>query len=312
LDEAYQRKQTVAALGDVDARLDLAHWCVQHGLYGYSARELAIASRVDPRNPRIALLLRHIEVEQSAPQPRAIANAAERNAAAPSDQELERLWARLPPSAVESFRLTVQPLLLNACATSGCHTDQSRSAFHLSRVPLDRSASRRQTLLNLFATVAQVDRDKVQDSKLLTMAISPHGGMPNPPLTRHQIDQLRVLLGWSRQIAARDPSPPLDAAAMDAGASLHADAFFGAAHGAATTARPTFSPTVVDATAETAPAATQPRQAARPREQATHAPQNDPFDASAFNRRYHAPSDSAPDDEPTAAEEPEEAAKNDS
>ena len=65
----------------------------------------------------------------------------------------------LPPGVVETFTQSVQPVLMNHCATGGCHAPQSETGLRLFRVPTGKQASRRITQRNLYSVLPFVDRD---------------------------------------------------------------------------------------------------------------------------------------------------------
>jgi hypothetical protein len=184
LDEAYNVQHNRVVAGRIEDRLSLADWCLRHQLLGYAAREITAAMQIDSKNPRVMLLDARLR-RALVPEP---TKAAETNTAATrpiSADELERLVRSLPPSTVEAFTSTVQPMLLNYCATAGCHGPNSSSSFTLSRAPLEKIAARRLTERNLYNTLQWIDRDNPVDSKLLTSAREPHG----PDQQRFQFGQ---------------------------------------------------------------------------------------------------------------------------
>jgi hypothetical protein len=56
LEEGYQRKSLAIEPGRVEPHLDLADWCLRHGLLGYAAKEISQALVEDPRHPKIPLM----------------------------------------------------------------------------------------------------------------------------------------------------------------------------------------------------------------------------------------------------------------
>ncbi len=167
-------------------------------------QELADARRLDPRDPRIALLERRLAVanapKESPPSPVA-SKPHDDNA---SQDELEQLAASvkdLPPGAVERFTRKVQPLLVNSCTTSGCHQAGSTQDYQLDRAVLHGLANRRITLRNLVATLELVDRDSPQDSALVTIPRRKHGGMDHPIFSSRQETQLTQIIDWVELVA---------------------------------------------------------------------------------------------------------------
>jgi hypothetical protein len=257
LDDAYARKLAKIPPTDIEAHLDLAAWCVRHGLFGNAAVELTTAISIQPRHPRIAMIQRHlqqsIEQHQTAAEPST--NPAEpsepivdgptarsepqeasspestvwppRNASPHANKqaqgspdvqsghekqsnatvpkraqsrdtitEIERLVRTLPSEAVESFTSVAQPILVNGCATAGCHAPGNATTFTLLRLPSNRSVSRRLTQRNLYNVVQLVDFKKPADSVLFKMAKEPHGPLKTPALGEGQTVAFRELVQW--------------------------------------------------------------------------------------------------------------------
>jgi hypothetical protein len=205
LDEAYNVQHNRVVAGRIEDRLSLADWCLRHQLLGYAAREITAAMQIDSKNPRVMLLDARLR-RALVPEP---AKAAETNTAATrpiSADELERLVRSLPPSTVEAFTSTVQPMLLNYCATAGCHGPNSSSSFTLSRAPLEKIAARRLTERNLYNTLQWIDRDNPVDSKLLTSAREPHGPNQASGATGVGTAKYQELMNWVLQASINSAS----------------------------------------------------------------------------------------------------------
>jgi len=212
LDEAYRRKRagirgthaswvpTEGWSGDVHAHLQLAQWCLRHGLLGSAGEELADALAADPNHPLIPVLERRLKTAAEPPQQHATAAPADQ---APSPEELDRLVRGMPPGAVETFTQTIQPLLMNHCGTAGCHGPQSPSQFRLLRIPPGRPASRRLTQRNLQAVLPWVNRDDPAASPLLTTSIQPHGAATKAVFSEAQVGQYRRMVDWVYLLAKR-------------------------------------------------------------------------------------------------------------
>jgi hypothetical protein len=263
LDDAYALKLTKIPPTDVESHLDLAAWCIRHGLLGSAATELSTAMSIQPRHPRIAIIHRRlqqtIEQQQTAqgtelpPEPET--RTAESPSAKPRDSqeqqaqrnadessvwpprttgslaskndakqekprreavdqdrksiyatskrvqprdtitEIERLVRTLPTEAVESFTSVAQPILVNGCATTGCHAPGNTTTFTLLRLPANRPVSRRLTQRNLYNVVQLVDFKRPADSSLFKMAKEPHGPLKTPALGEAQ-SAYRELVQW--------------------------------------------------------------------------------------------------------------------
>ncbi len=114
--------------------------------------------------------------------------------------EIERLVRTLPADAVEGFTSVAQPILVNGCATAGCHAPGNATTFTLLRLPQDRPVSRRLTQRNLYNVVQLVDFKKPAESTLFNMAKEPHGPLKTPALGQPQSAAYRELIGWVAQL----------------------------------------------------------------------------------------------------------------
>src|SRR6185295_9337122 len=70
--EAYDFKERHLAGQSGRSHVELAKWCLRHGLYDKCAEQLAIAERLEPGNPQIAELQTRLKlVVEATPQPAA-------------------------------------------------------------------------------------------------------------------------------------------------------------------------------------------------------------------------------------------------
>jgi hypothetical protein len=126
----------------------------------------------------------------------------------PSDQ-----IGRLPTGVVEQFTREVQPYLLNRCGTNACHgadrgTDsQTGVRLLLARPRIGEARSKRRTEQNLASVLQFVDRQAPEQSVLLSVPASAHGGSAEPALDSAAY---RLLHRWVRSVPRqRVPSPTL-------------------------------------------------------------------------------------------------------
>lgn len=207
LDEGYQRKRAAIQLGNVHHHLELAQWCLRHGLIESAAAELADATAADPANPMLGAMQHRLKM---ATEPLAAADTGVKKTAGPSNEELDRMVRNLPRGAVETFTQSVQPLLMNYCATSGCHGPQTDGGLQLVRIPTGKPASRRVTQRNLNSVLAYVDRENAAASRLLTAAGGPHGTVKRAVFSEHEAAQYNRLVEWVR-LLAQQPTPEVPA-----------------------------------------------------------------------------------------------------
>jgi hypothetical protein len=203
LEDGYKRKRVLIEVGDVHAHLELAQWCMRHKLFGPAAAELADATDADPNHPMIGVLRHRLEI---AMEPPLLPTQAVEKSTAPSGEELDRMARNLPRGTVETFTQLVQPVLLNHCATSGCHGPQSSSELRLFRVPASQLASRRITQRNLYSVLTFVDHENPNASRLLTAATEPHGSLKLPIFNEHQATQYKRIESWVHQLAGQSGS----------------------------------------------------------------------------------------------------------
>ncbi|MCI0491397.1 MAG: hypothetical protein L0Z07_00505 [Planctomycetes bacterium] len=209
LEDAYERQHKAMRAPSAESHLQLADWCLRNGLLAQAAHELAEARNRDPREPKLALLARRLAVlEQARPsQPTSATRPATTGPAelpmqaAADTVQFNMLASDLPDGAVERFTRKVQPVLVNSCATAGCHSMGGSHQFQLDRALLHGMANRRSTMHNLLATLALVDRDQPERSPLLTVPRRAHGGMEEAVIGPHDDKLLLQLVEWVAVVA---------------------------------------------------------------------------------------------------------------
>jgi len=201
-EEGYRRKKAIVQLGNVQEHLRLAQWCQRHGLYGHAGAELAAAMDADPTHPMIGVIERRLKAAMEPKRPHS-APSARPGKSSPSSEDLDRLIRGMPPGTVEKFTQTIQPLLANNCTAAACHGPTSKSDFRLSRIPIDRPASRRLTQRNLHATLKWIDSENPIASRLIVAPAGPHGTAKTAVFTDRQIVQYKHLVDWVRLVAGR-------------------------------------------------------------------------------------------------------------
>jgi hypothetical protein len=248
LDEAYEQKRARTPPTSVEGRLDLAEWCLRHGLFAAVVDELATVQNIQPRHPRVkaiderlqrALAAQTQSVDASVkprppakPQPgeestarlwppadaaRQAATSSGKNAsssektalsAAESAAILDRFMRTLPSTAVEDFTGTLQPMIVHGCATAGCHAAGNDTAFTLLRLPQGKAASRRLTQRNLYNTAQLVDFNRPADSRLLKVASQPHGPLAAGVFGDRRSPKYQQLVAWVAQLTGKSIGEP--------------------------------------------------------------------------------------------------------
>ncbi len=211
LADGYQRKRAAIQVGNVHQHLELAQWCLRHGLTGFAAAELADATAADPKHPMIRVFQHRLEM---AVNPPVADQQPKKPTAGPSNEDLDRLVRGLPRGSAEAFTQAVQPLLMNHCLGSGCHSSPE-VPMQLMRVNIGRATSKRSTQRNLHSVLQYVDRATPLESRLLKAPIAAHGTVDHAIFNEHQAAQYKRLFDWVN-LVAQQPIQDLPAAELPA------------------------------------------------------------------------------------------------
>ncbi len=215
--ELYVAQRKVISDTDVGGHLQLADWCLRYKLYSIAADELRIVRQIDPTHPRLELsetrfrvAMRRLEDRQR-PREGVVTAAYEAEVPTmivPIPGDLNRPGERpiISDEAMESFARTVQPLLLNSCTTSGCHSRRGGDALRLARGGRTRGVDRQTTLRNLEEILRWIDSGEPLASPLLHAATTPHGGARIAPLAEQGSSHRDTLVDWLN-LVAESPAP---------------------------------------------------------------------------------------------------------
>jgi hypothetical protein len=192
--EAYARKRERVQPDSAEEHAELAQWCQRQGLLEAAWREIGEARTLDPSLPMTALIQRRLEI--AAQQNQAERSPGRMGDAPATSEDLDRLVRGMPPGTVEQFTQTIQPLLMNHCAASGCHSNFAPGKFSLLKVPAGRPPSRHLTQRNLIAVMQLIDGNQPAASPILTVPVRPHGGSKAAVFTDQQVAQYREMVNW--------------------------------------------------------------------------------------------------------------------
>ncbi len=210
LDEAYQRRRELRTGSSSDSHIELARWCLRHNLLENASRELLEVRTTDPHHRQLALLERQLRIAlTNVKQTKNLASTEPGSPPAGPDLE-ENLLATAPHAVRAAFARQIQPLLINSCATSGCHQANSSEPYHLNRLATDGAGHPDLTLQNLAATLTQIDLQSPRNSTLLEQAKRAHGTAPDrmaKPLPAHRY---HLLAAWVEQFSAEPDATKLD------------------------------------------------------------------------------------------------------
>lgn len=284
LDEAYQRKRLLVAPGDASARLQLADWCLRCGLCVQAADELLTVQAIAPRDPRAVALQRRLQTAAAVPPQRespAATGAPSQESA--RDASLARAPSPLPRKSVEQFASRIQPLLVNRCASNGCHGGRAATSLQITNSGLGQAMTWRSTQRNLATVVQQIDPAHPAASALLTVPQRAHGGLSGPVFSERDRVQLELLEDWVHTVAPALPPSPASAGGLAAKPSLDGEG----------RTKPKYEAAIVSYHAELPSAAQENADLngnrvdrARAGGESSTLDFHDPFDPERFNRRF--------------------------
>jgi hypothetical protein len=280
--EAYEFKVQHLSGAGAKPHIELAKWCLRHGLHAKCADEIGAAMRLEPDNREG----RELEIQlklavESPPPPTPIAPSS----AGMTVDELEKSLRNLPRGSVEKFGAVVQPILLNRCGANQCHGPNAKSEFKLLRPPPGQIVSRRFTQRNLYSSLKYLDASNPEASRLVVMPQQRHGGALSAVFDKQTSPQLAELVAWAKLATAAPPARPVVPATIaPTSATLSQPA--GGSNAA--------SPPMPDAPPPQPPAASTVRVMRPPLEQPTGSAKSPPqfvprdrYDPEIFNRQYH-------------------------
>ncbi|MBA4017382.1 MAG: hypothetical protein C0483_09435 [Pirellula sp.] len=283
LEDVFVRKASLINVRNVEDHLALAQWAIDRGLYGHAARALTEAYRVDDTHPRCALLERRLKAAMAAP--REVVPPPKAAAPSISDAELNESTRSISADSLHEFTVRVQPLLMNYCATAGCHGPRGNDKFQLQRAYLNERSDPRAVKMNLHEVLKLVDRKSPSASKLLTVPISPHGGAKRAVFHAHNAEHYRAIAAWVGRVSMNSRATTSTSRPASEPGTLSQRLPI-AAPAAATVELPKSAGVPAD------PSLTVPSSAANaaPAAAAAQPSSSDPFDPAEFNRGRPAPS----------------------
>lgn len=217
LEDAYAYLAARNDSRDSDGHIWMARWCCRQELYTQAQWELESARTIDPDHHALAGLQRRVDTALHPEPTPVITEEATVSSPPPREEEVgqEEASRDLSPEALRMFTRTVQPILLNGCATNACHGPRGPSEWRL-RVPLDGTTpTQRLTRHNLEAVLAILDEAHPEASRLITAPSAPHGGLDAAVFSDREQNQRESLLEWVWLVAEKTPPPTVDAQASE-------------------------------------------------------------------------------------------------
>jgi hypothetical protein len=215
--DAYEQRRQQRVGNATDAHLELARWCLRHGLLAEAAREILDARTDDPGHPALRTLDLQLqqgladEASRLQRQRDAVAHAS--HAEPVATEEVAQPERMIEPTAdvQEKFVRSIQPMLIHGCTMSGCHSPNSRQTMELDRWALEGSGIPALIRKNLEQVLAQVDVEDPASSPLMRRARQAHGMRNSQLSTPLAPYQTAILIEWLNEAAGVQPEAPLPA-----------------------------------------------------------------------------------------------------
>lgn len=206
--DAYERMRDSIPELTPSNHLNLARWCLENKLYTQAKREVLDALHLDPNREDAKRILRALEHVGKESKTTPMGSGLTEYPALSQIQRpaIEtRSLAGLSQSVAHGFVRDVQPLLMNKCANSGCHGNDTKSEFQL--VWTLRRSTPALAERNLAAVLKQIDFSQPTTSPLLRIGVEAHGNLPAGVFPgRSGAVQLQKLQEWV-MLAANDIAP---------------------------------------------------------------------------------------------------------
>ena len=219
LEEAYAFLRGRANLRDPDERCRLARWCRSVGLEEEARIEVEVALALRPDHAqarqmqaqmqevrRRAAVKPPVTPTPSSPTPSARPVSTPDKTARPLT--LEGWDHALSGPLFVQYTRKIQPILFNGCGTGACHGNREPAPgdFALRRPYDPGSITAYLTRQNLAQTLQLIDRKDSSQSKLLKMAVTPHGHAKYAPLIGTDSPAYHQLEAWVAQVAPKPAS----------------------------------------------------------------------------------------------------------
>lgn len=213
LHEAYEYRCKRIAQPTGETHLAMADWCLRYKLLDEAESEFKGARELGANGIKLGLLERRLTAARTRPtQPAAKSVMPTTPVTAVAKARPNAATPDLPPGVLEQFTRRVQPILVNGCTAAKCHEPGGKESFQLNRALLRGEANRRTTMQNLAATLALIDREHPEASKLLTVPRQTHGGMNGPVFGPRQEQAFKHVAEWVVLVAPppRSAEPSAD------------------------------------------------------------------------------------------------------
>ncbi|RCS54588.1 hypothetical protein DTL42_05500 [Bremerella cremea] len=210
MEEAYLRQKATIGTTTLRDHVELANWCLSLDMWDEATYHHVIAMRSGPNDPDVIRLDRRYQAkleERNHPagvkpvqftQPLPLPEHRDTDMPLVGEEEHD---LALSPRVVQYYASTVQPIMLNSCSASACHSVKADNGFQIVEFENIRAMPRRLTMKNMKAAIDYVDYANPNQSKLLTKSVERHGEGGRPNLSPEQISAIQAwVVGVSRSV----------------------------------------------------------------------------------------------------------------
>lgn len=169
-EDAYRQLRDTLPDHTAAAHIELARWCVTNGMLDHARKELREALRREPDSTVAKNMLQRINDQLLTTK--GVPAVAQRGSqfsmlgdAKPGIRP-ESLGG-LSREAATEYMSKVQPILVNRCATAGCHGPGSGNSFELLRAKLGKAPPKNYSERNLAAVMERLNLERPLSSPLL-------------------------------------------------------------------------------------------------------------------------------------------------
>lgn len=210
LEDAYRQLRDTLPDHTAAAHIELARWCLSTGLPDYARKELRAALRCEPDSTVAKNLLQRIndQLLTTKDVPAVTQRSGQFSMLGDAKPGIQpESLGGLSREAAADYMSKVQPILVNRCATAGCHGPGSGNSFELQRAKLGKAPPKVYSERNLAAVIQRLDLERPLSSPLLVklrgktksiIARQPHGGLSQ--------EQQQTLRAWIESISKK-PQP---------------------------------------------------------------------------------------------------------
>ena len=210
-EDAYQRMRASFSELTPQSHMELARWCLTNKRTDLARREVLDALHKDPNRIDAQRLLQSL-VQQSEQAPKSSGGSGLSefpSLARPAGPVPEaRSLAGLSRSVSQDYTRHIQRILMNNCASAGCHGVRTTSSFQLTSSHRGTSVSIAER--NLAAVMKQIDLSRPSSSPLLSVLEGNHANT-SAPLFRGRSGalQMKTLRDWVGAVS-NDIAPELN------------------------------------------------------------------------------------------------------